>query len=220
MGMWWLDTADWARLAGALLAAALLALAVPRSLRQLDAHPALAPVAAVTAMVLPLLWRARAGGLHDIDLHLLGVALATLMLGPWLAVAAVALACVFTTLWQSALWVNLGLNILLLALPVLTTQAMLRATQRWLPSNIFVFNLGVGMVGVFAASAAAVLLQAAVWAALAPAATARRVDEALPFALLLMWGEGLTSGLLVSVLTAYRPQWIVAFDDARYLRPP
>jgi uncharacterized membrane protein len=220
MALWWFTLDGRVQLGGLALLLTLLAFALPRARRLLDARPALASVAALSAIGLPVLWRAQAAGLHGVDLHLLGVALVTLMLGPWLAAVAVTAACLFNTFWRDALWANLGIDALLMLLPVATMQAVLWCTRRFLPRNIFVFNLGVGMVGVFIASAAALALQALALIAVLPGDAAARVADALPYGVLLMWGEGLTSGLLVAVLTAYRPQWIASFDDAVYLRPP
>lgn len=202
-----------------LLALLLLALALPRAWRQLATQPALLPVAASAALSLPVIWRAQAGALLAVDVHLLGVPLVCLMLGPWASVVVVAVACLLDALWRDAAWLQVGANLLLMTLPIASMQAVVQATRRTLPRNIFVFNLGVGMFGVFIAAASAVLLQALVVMALSPPEAAARSAEALPFALLLMWGEGLTSGLIVAILTAYRPQWIASFDDRLYLQP-
>ncbi|VEB41807.1 Predicted membrane protein [Chromobacterium violaceum] len=43
------------------------------------------------------------------------------------------------------------------------------------------------------------------------------LGEALPYYFLLSWSEAFTTGLLLAVLTVYKPRWVSTFDDGRYL---
>ncbi|MEN9782873.1 MAG: Cobalt uptake substrate-specific transrane region, partial [Pseudomonadota bacterium] len=39
----------------------------------------------------------------------------------------------------------------------------------------------------------------------------------LPYALLLSWGEAFITGMAMALMVAYYPQWVLMFDDKRYL---
>ena len=35
--------------------------------------------------------------------------------------------------------------------------------------------------------------------------------------MLLAWGEAFATGMLVTLMVVYKPEWVSTFDDARYL---
>ena len=39
----------------------------------------------------------------------------------------------------------------------------------------------------------------------------------LPYARLLAWGEAFITGISMALMVAYYPQWVLLFDDKRYL---
>ncbi|MPN48256.1 hypothetical protein SDC9_195862 [bioreactor metagenome] len=43
------------------------------------------------------------------------------------------------------------------------------------------------------------------------------LSDYLPYFLLLGFSEGWLSGALITVMVIYRPEWVAAFDDRRYL---
>ena len=73
----------------------------------------------------------------------------------------------------------------------------------------------------FAGAALCIMLQGALASAVMVAAGAYTVDflltDYLPYFLLLGFSEAWLSGALVTLLVVYRPQWVVSFDDSRYL---
>jgi uncharacterized membrane protein len=44
------------------------------------------------------------------------------------------------------------------------------------------------------------------------------LNEYLPYFLLLMWSEAFSTGMAMTVLVVYKPQWVSTFDDLRYIR--
>jgi uncharacterized membrane protein len=48
-------------------------------------------------------------------------------------------------------------------------------------------------------------------------AVAHLTEYYLPYALLLAWGEAFITGMSMALMVAYYPQWILLFDDKRYL---
>lgn len=92
------------------------------------------------------------------------------------------------------------------------------AIRRLLPHHIFVFILG----RAFLASIAAVVLTGALaWLA------GRKPDvlstqEWLLGYTLVAWGEGFSTGMLIAIFVAFKPEWVLTYSDARYLpgKPP
>ncbi|OHX15134.1 hypothetical protein BI343_01860 [Chromobacterium amazonense] len=203
-------------LANALALAGLCVAAWRVPWRQLDAA---ALNAWMGACVFDLaLWLLRAGLHPGLSFHMLGAALFTLLMGPWLALLALAAVQIGLAAGGHADWLALGLNWLLTALPaVVLTGVGLHLARRFLPPHFFVYVF----VNGFLAGGASLICAAACgllvlglagvypWDAL--------LEEAVPYYFLLSWSEAFTTGLLLAVLVVYRPHWVATFDDERYL---
>lgn len=165
-----------------------------------------------------LLWSLKAGVKPGLNLHLLGAMAATLALGPGLATVALGLALAGITLNGSLGWQVWPLNFLLMAvIPVQIARLWLACVERYLPAHFFVFIFVVAFIG----SAATVMLQGVVAAAVLAAGGAYSVSflasDYLPYLMLLGFSEAWLSGAAITVLVVYRPDWVAAFDDRRYL---
>jgi len=165
-----------------------------------------------------LMWSLKAGVQPGLNLHMLGAMAATLALGPWLALVALALALTGVTLNGAVDWVAWPLNFVLMAVvPVGLAYAIQRAIERWLPAHFFVFVF----LTSFAGAALTVILQGTVSSlslVLAGAYSAGfLLGEYLPFFLLLGFSEAWISGAVITLMVVYRPDWVAAFDDRRYL---
>ncbi|WP_215777042.1 energy-coupling factor ABC transporter permease [Paludibacterium sp. B53371] len=165
-----------------------------------------------------VMWTLRDDYLPGLSYHLLGMTLLGLMMGPSLALLASALVIVVAVLATGGDWASLGLVWLCCGvLPIGASWLGLRLTQRLLPANYFVYlflnAFLAGGVGMALAGLASVLVLGAAaaypWGML--------FDEALPYYLLLAWSEAFTTGLMMAILIVYRPQWVLTFEDARYL---
>lgn len=170
------------------------------------------------AVGLMLLWTMRAGVKPGLNLHLLGAMAATLALGPWLAVLAMALALTGVMLNGVIEWSDWPVNfVLMIAIPVAVAHGLQRAVERWLPAHFFIFVFVIS----FACAALTVMIQGAVAAAALAVAGAYTVEfllsEYLPFFLLLGFSEAWISGAVITLMVVYRPGWVAAFDDRRYL---
>jgi len=169
-------------------------------------------------IALPLLWRfsvpVTAGG---VSLHLLGVPLFVLMFGRRLAMVGVAVSVAAYTFIHQGFWINLGMNLLLLAvLPAYCGDAVLRLTRRFLPRHLFIFLLGNGLFGTMLILAASGLVSILANSLLVSPAAAG--GDAIAYMLLLAWGESFLTGFLLTMFTVYQPQWVLTFDDAVYLQ--
>ncbi|HRA80523.1 MAG TPA: energy-coupling factor ABC transporter permease [Thauera sp.] len=170
------------------------------------------------AVGLTLLWSLRAGVKPGLSLHMIGAMAATLTLGPWLAVVALAAALTGITLNGALEWTAWPVNfVFMVAVPVAIASAIQRGIERWLPAHFFIFIF----VTSFAGAALTVMLQGAIASTAMVAAGAYSLDfllsDYLPYFLLLGFSEAWISGAVVTLLVVYRPDWVAGFDDSRYL---
>ncbi len=169
-------------------------------------------------VVLSLLWTMNASVREGLNLHLLGATVATLMFGWSLALPAMALVLLISAINGEMDFSTLGLNLLVMAcLPILLAHRLRRFAERRLPPNYFVYifvqafagaALGVVLVG-FAATAVLALGGAYELRLL--------LEEYLPFFMLLAFSEAWMSGMAMTLMVVFRPEWVGSFDDKRYL---
>lgn len=181
-------------------------------------------LAGAAVLMLALWWSLRAapeaGHLSGMSYHLLGVALAALMLGlPAALVLSSAVMLPYVLVWQGAAGLPLaGLNVLATVLPALAVSAAAQAVSRRLPRNVFVFifvnGFLAGAAGIFAAAACvgAVLYASEVFSA------ELLVQSVLPVFFLIAWGEAFLTGLLTAIFIALAPQWLLSFSERDYLQ--
>ncbi|RZI44293.1 hypothetical protein EGT07_02385 [Herbaspirillum sp. HC18] len=168
-------------------------------------------------IMLPLLWRFSVPITGGGALHLAGMPIFVLMFGRRLAMTGISLSVIAYTLAFDGIWVNVGVNLILLAIvPAYCGDAVMRATERFLPHHLFVYLLGNGFFGALAMRALEGLLSLGAYQALAASAPAG--GDAVAYMLLLSWGEAFLTGFLLTIFTVYRPEWVLTFDDDVYLR--
>ena len=105
-----------------------------------------------------------------------------------------------------------------MALPVAVVLAALRAGERFLPPNFFVYSLFAAFLGSALAFGTAGIAGAAVLVAGAGESAELVFGEYVPYLPYLASGEATLTGMLVTLAVVYRPQWVATFDDHRYLR--
>jgi uncharacterized membrane protein len=166
-------------------------------------------------ILIALLWSIAGGVGVSLRFHLLGATVATLMFGP--ALAFVALAGAAVTAATGAAWSTYPAHVLLsAAVPIAVTVAALRFAEARLPPNYFIYIFVVAFLGGALSMAAAGAASAAFIAAIAPSVT-HAGEDLLPMLVMLGFGEGTLSGMLLSLMVVYRPAWVGTFSDARYL---
>jgi uncharacterized membrane protein len=171
-----------------------------------------------TIFALVVLWSVRATIDRVVVIHLLGTAGFALASGGPLALVGGAVVVVVAALVHGTPLSNVPLAYLLsVALPVGVALALLRATQRHLPPNFFVYAFAAGFLGPALGFGVAGVAGAAVLALTGAADAAVVFGDYVPFLLYLAFAEGTLTGMLVTLLVVYRPQWVATFDDARYL---
>jgi uncharacterized membrane protein len=172
---------------------------------------------AIVALI--VLWLLRGGIQPGLDYHLLGVTSLVLMFEWQFALMAVSLVLAVTTWAGPAGWQAFAVNALVMgAVPVLFTRTFLYACQRWLPHNYFIYVF----LNAFLAGALSILLAGLSTALLQQVAGIHPQDSISNNFLLilpmLMFGEGFLNGAAMSLVVAYRPQWVATFHDRWYLQ--
>lgn len=172
-------------------------------------HPWLASL-----VVLPWVWGVHQWLPQGLNFQMSGACLLVLMFGWPLAVVT----SVVVAGWSAALaGASLEMAVELAAWNGVApaTLALLggMALRRWLPHHLFVFILGRGFVVTALAMAGAGMVATIVH----PLPQGGDLDTLLMGRWLIAWGEAFTTGMLTAIFVAFRPQWIVAYSDARYL---
>lgn len=163
------------------------------------------------------LWLIKAGIKPGLNFHLLGATALTLMFRPLFALLALGLITVAISLWQgqyaafAANWLLMG------ALPVGVSWAIYRLVDSRLPNHLFIYIFLNAFFGA-AIAIMAVGLVSTGFIALSGAYTLDYLlEEYLPYYLLIAWGEAFATGMMVTLMVVWRPEWMATFDDKRYL---
>ena len=169
-------------------------------------------------VVLMLLWHMKAGLTPGLYYHLLGGTLFTLMFGWEFAFIGVSLVIIGTTIDGIGDWQSLSINALLMGgVPIFFSYAVYRLAVRFLPHHFFVYVI----VNAFFCGGLAMALTIGVTALLlaccGPYSRFELLHGYLPFAPLMVFAEGFFSGMLATGMALMRPEWIITFDDRRYI---
>lgn len=163
------------------------------------------------------LWLIKAGIKPGLNLHLLGATALTLMFRPLFALLSLALICAALVLWNGEYaayatnWLIMG------AVPVGVSWGIYRLVDGKLPNHFFIYIF----LNAFFGAALAIIVVGLVSTAYAALAGSYTLDylleEYLPYYLLMAWAEAFATGMMVTMMVVWRPEWIATFDDRRYL---
>lgn len=169
-------------------------------------------------VVLVFLWSMKAGIKPGLTLHLLGATAFTLCFGPYLAFIGLSLVLAGVLVNSGGDWTSFALNSLLAAgVGIAVSWRVFGLAERWLPKNLFVYLFVNGFFGA-ALSVMAVGVCASLILALGNAYSPEYLlGEYLPYFLLLGFSEAWLSGMVMTLLVVYRPEWVATFDGSRYL---
>ncbi|MHB0774174.1 energy-coupling factor ABC transporter permease [Halomonas sp. WWR20] len=166
-----------------------------------------------------LLWQLRAQAVDWLTLHLMLSTLLTLVFGAPLALLSLAAINVGMVLVGKVEWSLLGVNYVVTAvIPVLIAHGIWRGVDRFLPNNYFIYIFLCGFFG-----AALSLLGTGIgvivfaWLGSHDPTVHSQVREYALFLPMLLPSEAFISGMLLSIMAAYHPDWVRTFDAHRYL---
>jgi uncharacterized membrane protein len=169
-------------------------------------------------VILLLLWGIKAGVSPGLGFHHLGATLFTLMFGWPLAIFGLSIIMFASVVMQPNELVSLGVNGgLSIVVPVLSSYAVLKVTQKYLADNFFVYIFVVAFFGAGVAVAASRLSSILLLSLVAAYPDAKLIEESLQYLPLFMFPEAFITGMLISVFVVYKPDWVVTFDDERYI---
>ncbi|WP_293935695.1 energy-coupling factor ABC transporter permease [Iodobacter sp.] len=163
-------------------------------------------------------WQMKASIQPGLSFHLLGASALAMIAGRDKALLGLAAVLAADTAYGHGEWASFGLSYLIIAfIPVTLAHALLTWAQRALPANYFIYIF----VNCFAASALSMwsvgLLTCGFLAASGAYPLDFLLEEQLPYYFLLGWPEGFSSGIYLTLLVVWRPEWVSTFNDAFYL---
>lgn len=170
-----------------------------------------------TVVALMVLWSLRAGVRPGLNFHLLGATAATLMFGPALAILALSAVLAAVSHYANLSWFAYGLNALVMVVfPVLMSYALQRLVERLLPHLFFVYVFVSAFFG-----AALTILSTGLLSTLTLMAGPYSADylfsQYFPYFFLLAFSESFLTGMSLTLMVVYRPQWVLSFNDRDYL---
>ncbi len=163
------------------------------------------------------LWLIKTGIKPGLNFHLLGATVLTLMFRPLFALLGLSLVIAIITLWHGQ-YAAFAANLLIMGvLPVAVSWGIYRVVDRYLPNHLFIYVFLNAFFGA-AVAISCVGLASTGFAALAGIyAMPYLLAEYLPYYLLMAWAEAFTTGMVVTMMVVYKPEWVATFDDKRYL---
>jgi uncharacterized membrane protein len=165
-----------------------------------------------------MFWQFNAGIRPGFNFHILGSTLFVLMFGWQVASVAITLVMVATWVRMGTGPITLGINgLLMVAIPVLFSDWMLRISKKHLPKNLFLFVLLDG----FVCAALAIMLNAFATTLLLLVFSHYTWGEIQHYYLvatpILMLTEAFTTGMMITAFTVFQPQAVMNFSDEEYI---
>lgn len=169
-------------------------------------------------VLLMAVWSIKTGIKPGLSFHLLGATAMTLMFGPQLALLGLAIVLTAVTLAGMSGWQGFGWSALVTAaLPVAVSHGIYWLADRKLPNHLFIYIFLNAFLGGALAMAAAGLGGTLLLHLSGVYPAAYLYHDYLPYFILMAWSEAVTTGMAMTLMTVYQPQWVCTFDDKRYL---
>lgn len=170
-------------------------------------------------LVVWCLWLMRAEVIEPLPLHFLGMTTLTLMFGWPLALVAAAVVAVGVRLVGVESWSTASLSFLTHGvIPAALTWVAFRFSQKRLPLNLFVYIFVCGFFPAGAGIVAGLLVYGSVLMTSGSVATEQVTEQYLLIAPLYGFPEAFINGMIMTALVVYRPEWVMTFDDSKYIK--
>jgi uncharacterized membrane protein len=166
-----------------------------------------------------MLWQLNAGIRPGFNFHILGSTLFMLMFGRHIAIVSITLVMFASWLRTDLSFVALGLNgLLMIGMPVIFSEWVLRFSKLYLPKNLFLFVLWNGFfcaalsiaLNVFATTLLLLTLTRYTWPQIE--------HYYLVAAPILMLTEAFTTGMMITAFTVFQPDAVMNFSDEEYIK--
>lgn len=166
----------------------------------------------------PLFWHLNAGIHPGFNFHLIGATLFLLMFGWQIGLLALSTVMLGSWLYSGMELVTLGINgLLMLAVPMLFGEAMLRFARCCLPKNFFLFVLLNGFACAALATMLMMLATTLVLLALTHYTWPQIQYHYLIPAPILIFAEAFATGAVITAFTVSQPEAVMNFSVADYL---
>lgn len=173
-----------------------------------------------TCVLLLVLWHITTPQiLPGLNYHFLGATLLALMFRWQLAFIGVNLILLAMWLNGEAQWQTLPINALTMGLiPILTSYGIYRLVEWKLPNHLFVYIFANAFFGAALTLGVAVTVSALLLSAAGIYQFDHLLTDYFPFLPLMMFPESFITGMLMTLAVVFYPQWVLTFDDAKYLK--
>jgi uncharacterized membrane protein len=169
-------------------------------------------------VLLTLVWSLKAGIKPGLGFHMLGAMVFTLSFGPQLAFVGLSLVTLGITLNGEAGYFAYALNSLMLAgVGVALSQTLYRLFSYLLPRHFFVYVFINGFLGAALSIIGVGFASCLLLASAGAYSWDYLLSDYFPYFLLLGFSEAWLSGMVMTLFVVYRPNWVLTFDDSRYL---
>jgi len=164
------------------------------------------------------LWSMEAESQTGLGLHFLGITSMVLIFGWRLALIGAAAALFILTVLGRYQWMALGANgMITVVMPVVLAARLHAFIYRAFPKHYFVYVIVSAHFASMAVMAAVVVTSAAVLWLTGAYPLDRIANDYLVFLPIAMLPEGFLNGAVLSMLTAWKPEWVRSFDDRDYI---
>lgn len=164
------------------------------------------------------LWWMKAESQTGLGLHFLGITSMVLIFGWRLALVGAAAALLVLTVLGRYEWMSLGINgMITVVMPVLLANRLHAFIYRAFPKHYFVYVIVSAHFASMAVMAAVVATSALLLWSVGAYSLDRIVNDYLVFLPIAMLPEGFLNGAVLSMLTAWKPEWVRSFDDRDYI---
>jgi len=183
-------------------------------------------VALACVVLIAVAWNVRAFAnqspaetMVGLSFHFFGASLLVIMFGFWEAIALLFLIAIIGVYLPTGNLSEATKHFLAVGvLPALISMSVISLIKRFLPQHLFIFILGRGYV----AGLLSTLLSGIILAALQMFSTGAPIGGIDPVGwflvlLVLSFTEGSLSGMLVAILTIYKPDWVKSYDSHSHL---
>jgi len=171
-----------------------------------------------SCVFLLVIWNLKAGIKPGLTFHLLGSPLFMLMYGWEIAFVAICVVLTGGTLYGAFEWQAYAINVLVMgAIPVLFSHTVYRLSVWYLPHHFFVYVLFNGFFCAGLAMALTVSTSSLLIVLLGPYSLTTVVHDYLSLTPFMIFGEGFITGMLVTSMALMKPNWLITFDEQRYI---
>lgn len=171
-----------------------------------------------SCVALLIIWALKAGIHPGLHFHLLGGVLFLLLFGWQFALIGITLVIFGMSLNGGGEWQSISLNVLVMAaIPVLLGYWLLMLALRYLPHHFFVYSIFNGFIAGVLSMILTVMTAALLLICCGPYNFDWIVDRYLVFIPLMAFAEGFFTGMIATGMALFRPEWIMTYDDKRYI---